>query len=187
MTKEIKKHELFEILKGPHMMKDLCEEYSKRKGKNVFKEFHDNGDCEPHEIDLIYSGMIEHFCDGDFYDVQCCVRDSYDKNEDIYPEVAFWIDLNIETSHPAYNNYPKLEDFRKSYSIKTFSQFEEVMDSWPDFVKEGLIKIEDNRKLWENHLSPAPDTKEVYYHIKNYLGDDIKNSFSQIKDFKRIP
>jgi hypothetical protein len=195
MTKLYDKYELFDLIRGPHPMKHLCDEYNKLKGKNVFKDFFDNGDCEPNEIDWIYNGSIYHCYDGDFYEISCGVRDSFDKTIDIFPQVCFSVGLEIDlVSHArarngvkGINDYPRLEEFSKSFSIKTFSDFVNAMDSWEPFVKEAAKRIRKNRKDWLEYLSPAPDTKQMYSYIKNNLAKKIKSSVARTFEFKKQP
>jgi len=182
---DVTKEELFDILKGPYPMKDLCAYYDKVKGKKHFKKFFDNGDCEDDEIDWIYHGNIEHLYDGYLYSVQCCVRDPYDRDENINPEVTFWVEF-VEFSEKTFKNYPKMEDFRVIHHIKSPSHFNTVMDSWPSFVKDALAHVESHRKSWEDYLSPAPDTKELYYFVKNFLASAIKNSTDDIINFREV-
>ena len=180
MVKLKDKCELFELIKGPHSMKHLCEEYNKHKGRNVFKDFNDNGDCEPNEIDWIYNGSIHHCYDGVYYCVSCCVRDPYDRNENIYPEVRFWIEFNSDVNESSLNNLPELENFVKDYQILTVSQFFQVMNTWEKFAKEGIKKIKKHRRNCLIQLSPDPDTKYFYDYTKNYLLSDIKNQTNNI-------
>ena len=101
MTKMYDKYELFDLIRGPEPMKDLCDKFNKFKGKDVFKDFFNNNDCEPGEIDWIYHGIIYHCYDGDFYEISCGVRDPYDKTENIYPEVWFSIGLEFSINSKA--------------------------------------------------------------------------------------
>lgn len=174
-------YEVFDILKGPYPMKYLCEKYNEYKGTNFFKDFNDNGDCEPGEIDWIYSGLIPHFYDGDSYYVSCCVRDPYDEPGYSTPTISFWIDF---VPDGFMEHAPKLEEFRDTYPIRSFSQFIAVMDKWQDFAKEGIKRIEQHRQACEEFLSPAPDTIQLYYFVKNDLGKHIENSIDRILNFK---
>lgn len=177
--------ELMEILKSPHLMKDLCSNYDKLKGKKHFEDFSDNGDCEDGEIDWVYRGSIDHFCDGCFYSVQCCVRDPYDRSENIYPSITFLAEF-VSFSVDEFRVYPKMDDFIVTHYIRSPSHFNEVMDSWPSFVKDALEHVETHRKSWEDYLSPAPDTKELYYFVKNFLGYHIKSNADDIINFREI-
>ena len=196
MTKIYDKYELFDLIRGPYPMKHLCDEYDKLKGKNVFKDFFDNGDCEfPGEIDWIYNGHIRHLYDGDFYEISCGVRDAFDKTIDIFPEVWFSIGLEIDLAgHSSASNglkciddYPRLEEFRKTFSIKTFSDFVNAIDSWQTFAIEGAEKIRKNRNDWLEYLSPSPDTKQLYSYIKKHLLPDLKLSLDRTLEFKKQP
>jgi hypothetical protein len=53
-------------------------------------------------------------------------------------------------------------------------------------VAHAIELVEHNRKEWEENLSPAPDTKEVYYFVKNDLRLAITHSSNDIKDFKEV-
>ena len=179
------KEELFDILKGPHPMKILCEAYNQHAGKELFIEFADNGDCDPGDIDWIYSGSINHFCDGDFYSFNCGVRDPYDRTEDIYPQVWFRAEFVQGSGYKKLKKFPIMEEIYEQYTIRSRAEFSTIMDTWPSFVKKGLVAMEQHRKSWEDHLSPAPDTSEFYYFVKEYLGDNIKNSEDGIVNFRK--
>lgn len=195
MTKMYDKYELFDLIRGPEPMKDLCDKYNKLKGKDVFKDFFDNGDCEfPGEIDWIYNGCINHLYDGDFYEISCGVRDSFDKTIDIFPEVWFSIGLELNSinstaknSIKSINDYPRLEEFSKSFSIKNFSDFVNAVDGWQTFAKEGAERIRKNRNDWLEYLSPAPDTKMLYSYIKKNLPRKIELSLERTLEFKKQP
>lgn len=184
MTTETKE-ELFDILKGPHPMKNLCEAYNSYKGKDCFKDFSDNGDCDPGDMDWIYSGSIDHFCDGDFYSFNCGVRDPYDRTENIYPVI--WFRAEFVEGSGTQPSLPEMKEIWVDHSIKSAAEFIRVMDSWPSFVKEGLDAMEQHRKVCEDRLSPAPDEEELYYFVKEYLGDNIKNSEEAIVNFRKTP
>ena len=192
MTKMYDKYELFDLIRGPEPMKDLCDKFNKLKGKDVFKDFFNNDDCEfPGEIDWIYNGIIYHCYDGDFYEISCGVRDAHDKTIDIFPEVWFSIGLELDsinsTARNYINDYPRLEEFSKSFSIKTFSDFVNAMDGWQTFAKEGAEKIRKNRNDWLEYLSPAPDTKMLYSYIKKKLPREIELSLERTLEFKKQP